>query len=65
MEIRERHFRESGNPDGSEIPEFRVALAIASLPGMTTVRATKFNFGQVIEVELACFFRISDFCRHV
>ena len=30
-----RHCRESGNPDLVEIPGFRVALAIASLPGMT------------------------------
>ena len=30
-----RHCRESGNPDLFEFPGFRVALAIASLPGMT------------------------------
>jgi hypothetical protein len=29
-----RHCRESGNPDFFEFPGFRVALAIASLPGM-------------------------------
>jgi hypothetical protein len=30
-----RHARESGHPEVFEIPGFRVALAIASLPGMT------------------------------
>jgi len=29
------HSRESGNPEVFEIPGFRVALAITSLPGMT------------------------------
>jgi hypothetical protein len=31
----QRHSRISGNPDTSELLGFRVALAIASLPGMT------------------------------
>jgi hypothetical protein len=31
----DRHARESGHPEVFEIPGFRVALAIASLPGMT------------------------------
>jgi hypothetical protein len=30
-----RHCRESGNPDCVEFPGFRLALAIASLAGMT------------------------------
>ena len=30
-----RHSRENGNPEVFEIPGFRVAPAIASLPGMT------------------------------
>ena len=30
-----RHARESGHPDAIDFPGFRVALAIASLPGMT------------------------------
>jgi hypothetical protein len=30
-----RHSRESGNPEAFEFLGFRVALAIASLPGMT------------------------------
>jgi hypothetical protein len=29
------HARENGHPEVFEIPGFRVALAIASLPGMT------------------------------
>ncbi|HEY6366395.1 MAG TPA: hypothetical protein VI585_16540, partial [Candidatus Binatia bacterium] len=31
-----RHTRESGYPEVFDFPGFRVALAIASLPGMTT-----------------------------
>jgi hypothetical protein len=31
-----RHTRESGYPEGFDFPGFRVALAVASLPGMTT-----------------------------
>ena len=30
-----RHSRESGNPEVFEIPGFRLALAIASMAGMT------------------------------
>jgi hypothetical protein len=30
-----RHSRENVNPEAFEMPGFRVALAIASLPGMT------------------------------
>jgi hypothetical protein len=30
-----RHARESGHPEGFEIPGFRLALAVASLAGMT------------------------------
>src|SRR5262245_37164643 len=33
---RRTHSRGNGNPEPFEIPGFRVALAIASLPGMTT-----------------------------
>ena len=32
---RHRHTRESGYPEVFDFPEFRVALAIASLRGMT------------------------------
>jgi hypothetical protein len=35
MSARFRHSRENGNPEVFEIAGFRVALAIASLPGMT------------------------------
>jgi len=31
----DRHTRESGYPEVFDFPGFRVALAIASLPGMT------------------------------
>jgi hypothetical protein len=31
-----RHARESGHPDVFEIPGFRLALAVASLAGMTS-----------------------------
>jgi hypothetical protein len=33
--IQVRHSRGSGNPEAFDFPGFRVALAIASLPGMT------------------------------
>jgi hypothetical protein len=33
--VRIRHSRGSGNPEAFDFPGFRVALAIASLPGMT------------------------------
>jgi hypothetical protein len=31
-----RHAREKGHPEAFDFPGFRVALAIASLPGMTS-----------------------------
>jgi|SRR5215510_3929048 hypothetical protein len=34
----QRHTRESGYPEALSFPGFRVALAIASLPGMTPKR---------------------------
>jgi hypothetical protein len=39
----DRHARESGHPKVFEIPGFRVALAIASLPGMTLSYSTDFG----------------------
>src|SRR5262245_10342684 len=38
----ERHTRESGYPEAFNFPGFRVALAIASLPGMTPKREKTF-----------------------
>jgi hypothetical protein len=38
-----RHFRESGNPELLGIPGFRLALAIASLAGMTFKKLPKFK----------------------
>jgi hypothetical protein len=38
-----RHTRESGYPEVFEIPGFRVALAIASLPGMTSELGSGFQ----------------------
>jgi hypothetical protein len=38
-----RHFRESGNPELLGIPGFRLALAVASLAGMTFNKLPKFK----------------------
>src|SRR5262247_4722289 len=38
-----RHTRESGYPEVFEFPGFRVALAIASLPGMTPKILNRFR----------------------
>ena len=40
-EPRGRHARESGHPEFFDIPGFRVALAIASSPGVTIERCNE------------------------
>ena len=46
-----RHTGEGRYPEGFEIPGFRVALAIASLPGMTISFCRKLQFHKISSIE--------------